>query len=169
MVASDNDAHLYRALLGEKNQAFYLSYFRRADERGYTPVSWNWPALLIPMFWFLYRKQYRWAAIVFFFPMIALVVSGVVDGYAPGWGVAAFYTMGTGFLLIWLPLHANGIYYRWARQRIDATRTLLPAQPTEQIRHLEQTGGVNANLPLIVAGTFMLISMLMGALQPAGA
>ena len=56
---------LYRAVIGEPNQEFYLSYFRRADDRGYAPVSWHWPVLFIGLFWLLYRKQYVFALVVF--------------------------------------------------------------------------------------------------------
>ena len=38
---------LYRAVIGEPNQEFYLSYFRRADSRGYAPISWHWPVFVI--------------------------------------------------------------------------------------------------------------------------
>ena len=55
---------LYADVIGPTNTKYYLAYFKRADERGYTPLAWHWPVVFLAVFWFLYRKQYRWAGIV---------------------------------------------------------------------------------------------------------
>ena len=84
---SDSDTRtpeLYRAVIGTRKQEFYLPYFRRAEERGFPPLSWNWPVFFFGILWFLYRKLYVWALIVFFFPTFAVLVAGVVEGFMPG-------------------------------------------------------------------------------------
>jgi hypothetical protein len=157
---------LYRAAIGTPNQNYYLSYFHRADGRGYPPIAWHWPVLFLGLFWFLYRKQYRFALIVFGLPYLAIVVAGAIESAVPGIGQPLLYTMLLGFAAVWLPLHANGIYYRWVRAEIDAARAAFPGQLQQQLAHLEARGGTNRQLPLIVFSVFLILSMLAGSLVP---
>ena len=71
---------LYQATVGPRGQDFYMPYFQRAHQRGYAAISWNWPVFFVGFFWFLYRKLYLWAALVFIFPSGALIASGIVGG-----------------------------------------------------------------------------------------
>ena len=161
-------ATLYQAAVGPKGQDFYLAYFQRAHQRGYAPISWNWPVFFFGFFWFLYRKLYLWAAGVFFFPSIALIASGMVEGVAPGLGQPVMMTLIFGFHLVYLPLYANGIYWRWARREIERARTGNPGQLAAQLEHLEAAGGCNANLPFIIFGVFAALTVLLGTLNPPG-
>jgi hypothetical protein len=67
---------------------------------------------------------------------------------------------------VWLPLHANGIYYRWARAEIAAVQSALPGQLAAQQSHLEARGGTNHQLPVIVFSVFLILTMLAGSLVP---
>jgi len=159
---------LYRALIGEPNQAFYLSYFRRADARGYAPISWHWPVFVVGLFWLLYRKQYRFALIVFGIPYLAAFVATALESVLPGSG-RPLLAIGVGaFGFVWLPLNANGIYYRWARQQIDRARSEFPGQVDAQLRCLEGRGGVNGQLPYVILISFMVFSILAGSLSRLG-
>ena len=158
---------LYRAVLGPRNAAYYLPYFRRAEERGYPPVSWNWPVFFFGFFWFLYRKLYVWAAIVFCFPTAAVIASGLVETLIPGMGQAVLLTLVFGFLLLYLPMNANAIYYRWARRELEAGRTELPGQHDAQVERLAQRGGCNANLAFVIFGAFMMLTVMLGSFAPA--
>ena len=157
---------LYQAAVGSKSQDFYLAYFQRAHQRGYPPISWNWPVFFFGFFWFLYRKLYLWAALVFFFPSAALIASGIVEELVPGFGQPVLMTLIFGFNLIYLPLHANGIYWRWARREIGRAREGHPGQHAAQLEHLQAAGGCNGNLPFIIFGVFTALTVLLGSLSP---
>jgi hypothetical protein len=159
---------LYRAVIGEPNQEFYLSYFRRADARGYAPISWHWPVFIIGLFWLLYRKQYRFAAIVFGLPYLVAMIAALLDSVLPGSGRPFLVVAVVGFGFVWLPLNANGIYYRWARDEIERARAKFPGQADKQEQHLEERGGVNGQLPYLVIIGFILMSMLAGTLSQLG-
>ena len=157
---------LYRAAVGARRQDFYLAYFQRAHQRGYAPMSWNWPVFFFGFFWFLYRKLYLWALLVFLFPSGAAIASGIVEGLVPGLGQPVMMTLIVGFNLIYLPLHANGIYWRWARREIERARAGHPAQHAAQLEHLDAAGGCNSNLPFIIFGVFTVLTVLLGSLSP---
>jgi hypothetical protein len=159
-------ATLYQAAVGPKGQDFYMPYFQRAHQRGYAAISWNWPVFFVGFFWFLYRKLYLWAALVFIFPSGALIASGIVEDLAPGLGQPVLMTLIFGFNLIYLPMHANGIYWRWVKREIDRARTGQPDQHAAQLEHLQAAGGCNANLPFIIFGVFTALTVLLGSLGP---
>jgi hypothetical protein len=159
---------LYRAVIGDTNQEFYLSYFKRADARGYAPISWHWPIFVIGLFWLLYRKQYRFALIVFGAPYLAAMIATLIDSVLPGAGQPLLVLAVIGFGFVWLPLHANGIYYRWTRAEIERAQVAFPGQRDAQLRYLEARGGVNAQLPYLVLIGFMVMSLLAGSLSRMG-
>ena len=51
-----DDLACYQALIGEKNQHYYLRHFAYFDARGKTGTSWHWPACFATLGWLLYRK-----------------------------------------------------------------------------------------------------------------
>jgi hypothetical protein len=158
----------YRAVIGQPNQEFYLSYFRRADGRGYAPISWHWPAFVLSLYWLLYRKQYQFALIVFVLPYLAAIVAAAIDRVLPGSGPMVLWMVVGAFGFVWLPLNANGIYYRWARRQIDRARSEFPGQPDAQLRRLEGRGGVNGQLPYVILISLMVFSILAGSLSRLG-
>ena len=166
--ASTPSDDLYRAVIGQPNQEFYLSYFRRADSRGYAPISWNWPVFVIGLFWLLYRKQYRFALIVFGLPYLAAMIAALIDSALPGSGRPLLVLAVVGFGFVWLPLNANGIYYRWAHNEIERARVEYPGQIDAQQRFLEARGGVNAQLPYLILIGVMVMSMLAGSISQIG-
>jgi hypothetical protein len=168
--SDDASNDLYRAVIGEPNQEFYLSYFRRADDRGYAPISWHWPVLFIGLFWLLYRKQYAFALIVFALAALATTVGALIDSAMPGsgWPLLILSILGFSFVYVWLPLHANGIYYKWARKEIARAKVEFPGQADAQTRYLEARGGVNAQLPYLVLIGYIVMSMLVGSLSQLG-
>lgn len=46
---SQADYELYAATVGRK-ASFYVPYFQRAANRGYTPMSWNWATFFFGVF-----------------------------------------------------------------------------------------------------------------------
>jgi len=76
--------------------------------------------------------------------------------------------VGFSFVYVWLPLHANGIYYKWARKEIARAKVEYPGQVDAQTRYLEARGGVNAQLPYLVLIGYIVMSMLVGSLSQLG-
>lgn len=162
---SDNE-ELYAAAVGTRNTAFYLNYFRRCSERGYAPASWNWPVFFLGFFWLAYRRLYLWAVIF----MVVSLALGIVAGGITSAGFEdlgfGFYLLGlVGFQLIYLPLHANGIYYRWCGNLIQRVQSHLPGQRDEQISLISRFGGPNRPLIVIVLIAMLISASLGGSLQ----
>jgi len=93
-MSSEADYELYAAAVGRK-AGFYLPYFRRAADRGYPPVSWNWATFFFGVFWFLYRRQYRWAAGLALAALLVAVLAGQV-------ALAGYPALGTTLQLAFL-------------------------------------------------------------------
>lgn len=156
---------LYEAIIGERNQAYYLSYFERADARGYPPVAWHWPVLFFGVLWFLYRKMYRWALVSFALPYLASFVATGVDQFAPGSGNYLFWPIIIGYYAVWLPLVTNGLYYKQAQRIMGAARVLYEDHDENQVSILRARGGVYSQLPLVLIGVLTLVSMIMSSLS----
>lgn len=155
-----SNRELYEAIIGPSKTTYYLAYFERADTRGYAPLSWNWPAFFLGIFWLLYRKQYQWALIFFLFPNLAMAIS-----YLPnllgieGIGNPIFLILVFGFMGVYIPLFANGLYYKWAKSKIEKSESGVSGEVSLQ-EFLRNRGGVNRNLPFMVVLTILLITML---------
>lgn len=154
----------YKALIGPTHQDYYLSYFQRAEERGYAPVSWHWPVFFIALMWLLWRRQYVWAlltlGVILSAPAIAqaLEASFQVEGMAQG--VHSLIIGGYG--LIYLPMKANAIYYNWAKTTLTQVQTQLPGQHEQQLEALTRMGGTNSNIPIAFMVLLIVLSVLTG-------
>lgn len=157
---------LFAAVIGNRGRDFYLPYFGRAEQRGYAPLSWNWPAFLFGFFWFLYRKLYLWALVVFCFPSFAVLIAEAVARVWPTAEAPVLMTLVVGFHMLYLPANANAMYYRRARREIERARSAHPGQRAAQLKRLATVGGCNTNLPFLILGTFALLSLLLGSFAP---
>ncbi|NJN51700.1 MAG: DUF2628 domain-containing protein [Gammaproteobacteria bacterium] len=83
-LTREERTRMYKAIIGERRQDYYLAYFDRADARGYPPVSWHWPVLFFGVLWFVYRRMYRWAIGAFVLPYLAGFVAAGVEQILPG-------------------------------------------------------------------------------------
>ena len=149
----------YAKLVGPLNAPYYLAYFQRAHQRGYAPLSWHWPAFFLGFFWLLYRKQHQWACIAFFFPYLAAALSGApallgIEGIA----LETFFALIIAFRAGWLPLHANGIYYKWAQKRVALAAEKLPGRRAEQMEMLERVGGAHRVAPWALGAMLLALS-----------
>jgi hypothetical protein len=156
------EPELYRAVIGERQQDYYLGYARRAIQRGYTPLSWHWPAMIFGLLWLMYRKQYRWALIYFGISWLAMLLGAATEQVAPGLGTAVWLTTSIGFQYVWFPLNANAIYFRWAQSQVQMAREYHPGNPPTQQAWLAQRGGVNVAAPWILIGCFFLLLAFFG-------
>jgi len=98
---------------------------------------------------------------VFGMPYLAALVAALINSAIPGSGQPLLMLAVFGFGFVWLPLHANGVYYHWVRAEIERARIEFPGQVEAQMRYLEARGGVNAQLPYLVLIGFMVMSMML--------
>jgi hypothetical protein len=159
-----DDEALLRAFVGPRGQDYYLAYFARAEARGYAPIAWHWPVLAFGVLWFLYRKLYLWALVVFLIPYLFAAIATLAEHFLPGTGAPLLWALLVGFLILWLPLYTNGIYYRHARAAVATVRRLQPGNRDAQIAMLEAAGGASPQAPLLLLGVLLLTSLLLGAL-----
>ncbi len=94
-------------------------------------------------------------------PYLVAMIARLVDAALPAAAGRCLVLAVMGFGFVWLPLHANGIYYRWVRNEIERARIEFPGQFDAQVRYLEARGGVNAQLPYLVLIGFMVMSMML--------
>lgn len=162
MDNTPNRVAAYKALLGPTHQDFYLSYFRRAEERGYAPVSWHWPVFFFAIIWLLWRRQYTWALIttgvIVAAPAIAWALedSMQIEGLAQGAHLLIVSVYG----LVYLPMKANSIYYNWAKTTVNQIQAQLPGQVDKQLETLQKIGGTNSNVPIGVMVLLILLSLI---------
>lgn len=138
-----------------KNAVIYLDKFGKFNDgaRDSYAFTWHWPAFLFPMWWFLYRKMYLWAAMA----LMAEMLFGI-------------------FASIALALTANYIYYKHATTKIREVRANRQANPKAVLTLI---GGVHAwVIPLALVLGFIgfglifaaiLLASLMGPSVPVGA
>ncbi|HET8696560.1 MAG TPA: pilin, partial [Gammaproteobacteria bacterium] len=154
-AAPATESELARAAIG-KNAAYYLPRFERlaAGESR----SWHWPALVIPLGWFLYRKMWNHAGLYFVAVPMAVAALGAVLGRGVlrvaigAWVVAR---------LAVLPMYANALYHRVVEKRVaEAKRRIGRAR---QLEYLEREGGTsNALIIAIVLLAVLVFAMPVG-------
>ena len=151
----------YKAVLGPKNQDYYLNQFAKFDTNGKAGASWHWPAFFVTFYWFLYRKMWLNALLYFFLPYILMIVLGVV---AAVMGNSAGVIVGLGYLIYFivifvvLPMYANALYYKQCKAKIAAVR----ASSNEEQRQLgELTGrGGTSNIILIIVLVMAFVAVI---------
>ena len=71
---------MYRALIGHKNQDYYLNEFAKFDAAGKTSNSWHWPAFFVTFYWLLYRKMWPTAVLYYLAPTVAILIIALLGG-----------------------------------------------------------------------------------------
>ncbi|MGB4811993.1 MAG: pilin [Methylophilaceae bacterium] len=111
----------YQAIIGDKNQAYYLKHFAQFDANGKTNATWHWPALFVPFYWFLYRKMWPYAILYFIIPYIGMLVIGIlatIVGESANLLISIFYFAFFIALLVLPALFANALYYKHCKKEI---------------------------------------------------
>ncbi len=166
-----SEEEYYKAVLGPKNQDYYLDHFSRFDDEGKISPTWNWSAFLVTFYWFLYRKMWRNAAIYFALPYILMAlfwVVGAVAGGAVGFVVSLGYFAYVGAVFIAMPMYANAIYYRQCKQTIATVRATT--QGTQrQLGELAGKGGTShaAYVVILIINFIAIIGILAAIAIPA--
>ena len=146
---SDREA-FYRAAIGPKNQAYYLSRFLAFDEAGRAGPSWNWAAALLTFFWFIYRRMW---AVAFAYLVAANLLAWVIG--------IVFGVVGPLIALvvqIALPgLYGNMLYHAHCCQKIEEAKA-AGSDPAYQLGVVEGSGGTSRAGAII---GFVLVGMVL--------
>ena len=165
-MADQQMGPLYAAAVGKK-AGFYVPYFLRADERGYAPKSWNWAAFFLGVLWFLYRRQFRWAcglaaaSLLMSMLFVQLSIAGL-----PDFGAFLLAIFSIGVYGVYIPLHANGVYYERVRGHVERMRRRAPQDREKQLRNLAAACQPNIHFPLIAFAALVLLWLLIGPVAP---
>jgi Tfp pilus assembly major pilin PilA len=165
---SAQNEELYRAAVGDSKAGYYLPLFYRFDQGG-GRISWNWPALFVPLFWMIYRRMYGLAAAYFFLYPLALVILLAIVSAVVGEATAAlsYWLILIGGRVL-IAMFANALYHWRVRKRIDNLAAHAPSHEALVQRLIGQSSG---NAPLVAAvvvvGSVFLIGILAAISIPA--
>ena len=137
------------AYIGPKAER-YRPRFERFTRTGSTrfEISWNNPAAFAGLWWYLYRKMYRWALIDF----VLSVLLGWTLFVPILWGVVRAVT-------------GDYLYFLQADRKIRESRPVssafgAPATDAARLARLAAEGGVNAWVPWVAIGAILLVLAL---------
>ena len=161
----------YKAILGPKNQDYYLNHFSRFDDERKLGPTWNWSAFLVTFYWLLYRKMWVNAAIYFVLPYLLLLLLWIVGAVAGGLvGIVA--SLGYfGYLvavLVAMPMYANALYYRHCTKMIEAVQSTTQGTQ-QQLDELAGKGGTSraAYIFILIINVIAVIGVLAAIAIPA--
>jgi type II secretory pathway pseudopilin PulG len=165
-----SEEEFYRAIVGPKNQDYYLQHFSRFDERGKIGETWNWPSFMVTFYWLLYRKMWRNAILYFFLPYVFFILIGIMTavlGAASGVLVLFGYLLYLAGIFIVLPMYANGLYYLHCKKIIAQVRAKTP-DTQRQLGELSGRGGTSGiAIILLLLFSVVFIGILAAVAIPA--
>ncbi|MGA8864304.1 MAG: pilin [Gallionella sp.] len=152
----------YKAVLGPKNQYYYLDRFARFDAEGKTSATWHWPAFFVTFYWLLYRKMWLAALGYFFLPSLLFwLVRGIMAAATHGPAymlVGAWNLVYSAGILFLPPMYANALYYNHCKKKIAAARA-ASADTQMQLGELSDRGGTS-NIAIIILLFFVFFAFL---------
>lgn len=157
----ENQEEFYKAILGPKNQDYYLRQFAKFDSAGKASATWHWPAFFVTFYWFLYRKMWLHALLYFVSPYLLMIVLGIVGAVV---GQSAGPILGLGYVLylavifIFLPMYANAYYYKQCSKKIAETRA-SSHEEQRQLGELSGKGGTS-NVAVIFIFIFVFVAVI---------
>ena len=142
----------YKAILGPKNQDYYLEQFSRLDDAGKPVASWHWPAFFVTFYWLLYRKMWLPALGYFFLPSAYFIILGVIaavagslGGIIVGLGYIAYFAA----IFVVIPMYANALYHRHCKIKINEVKA-AGKDEQHQLGQLSGKGGTSSVVMFIV-------------------
>lgn len=127
-----------------KNIEYYNSKFKQIVRRG-NKKTWNWSAFLCGKFWFLYRKMYVQAIILFFINEVVSLIPHVG-------------TIINLVLEIIIGIYANSVYFDHINKKLSEI-DMIGYETKESI--IITKGGTNLIIPLLIIGIYALIFIFM--------
>ncbi|MGA7594418.1 MAG: pilin [Gallionella sp.] len=160
----------YRAVLGPKNQDYYLGQFALFDAEGKTGASWHWPAFFVTFYWLLYRKMWLAALVYFILPSLLYWLVGAIAGALPhGATIKAVWNLAYLAGILFLPpMYANALYYNHCKKMIAAARA-ASADTQRQLGELSGKGGTSGIVMffLLLVALFAMLGILAAIAIPA--
>lgn len=154
---------MYKAAIGEKNQAYYLEKFKLFDqEKDSLKPSWNWWAFLSFGSWALYRKMYGWAFIWVMIEVVMVVVSKIKPSDTFNWVTVLVILAVLATLALWIAsgFYGNALYHRFINKKIrKAENADVNAEEQVVIQRLNRSGGVHAWVLYLTAASLLFIAL----------
>jgi Tfp pilus assembly major pilin PilA len=156
---------LYRAAVGPKKAGFYVPKFLKFDQPGASRLSWNWPAVFVSFYWFLYRRMYvPWAIFSLLIPIgigvLTTILGHVLGGRA---GDLIYSVVSIGYYFGVIPALANSLYHREVKDRIAELRQKVP-ETSAQLLVLDNTSPTNNLVWIIIAVFTIAIAGILAAI-----
>jgi len=158
---SDSQTELYKAVVGSKNQDYYLRHFSRFEGQGKTGTSWHWPAFFLTFYWLLYRKMWRQALLYFFAPYLVLILifalsalAGKVSANVMGIANGVFFIS----MFVLPPIYANAFYFRHCKNKIAEAAASSP-DLQNQLGALSSKGGTS-RIAFILMFIFIFLAVI---------
>lgn len=150
----------YKAVIGPKNQGYYLDRFSRFDRDGKAGASWNWPSFFVTFYWLAYRKMWLNALLYFIFPYFYFVLLGIVAGVTHASGLLIFmgYALYFAAIFILMPMYANALYYKYCKNKIP-TVNASPHDTQRKLGELSGKGGTS-NVAFIIIFVFIFVAVI---------
>lgn len=126
-----------------KNIEYYNPKFRQITRTG-DKKTWNWSAFFFNIYWFLYRKMYVQAVIIFFISIIATMIPYV--------GIIINLCMAIG-----IGMYANSIYLDNINKKLNEIAIMGSDMGYETKESMiMKKGGTNIAIPLVILGIYVL-------------
>jgi hypothetical protein len=131
----------YESAIGP-NTGYYLKRFQEFDA-GESKAGWHWPAFFATSGWFIYRKMWAVGLVNLFWPLILIIVVGLVAAILRPESYAALAAFALLLILpyILLPIYANALYWRHVRKQIEDLPASVAGVPEQRRARLERNGG----------------------------
>jgi Tfp pilus assembly protein PilE len=157
----------YKAIIGPKNQDYYLRRFATFDRNGKAGASWHWSSFFVAFYWLLYRKMWLGALIYFFAPYFVVIALGILATIAGKSGVAVFsvgYLLYFAAIFLLMPVFANAFYYNFCKTKIAEARA-SSSDVRGQLDQLSAKGGTSYVVFIIVGVlTFVAFAGILAAI-----
>lgn len=141
-----HDEEFYKAIVGPKNQNYYLYHFAQFHSYGQVGASWHWPAFFLTFFWLLYRKMWLDALKYFFLYFLILLVDGAMHFNF------VLYFIG---IFIVPSMYANALYYQHCKEKVSTVKSSSHVLQ-RQLDELSEKGGTSLIVPLLAAFLFFI-------------
>ena len=115
---------LYKAVIGQKNQATYLRHFAQFDAKGKTGPTWHWAAFLSALNWMIFRSMWGAALLYAAFMLATLLGLFGIGKLAYDFSDTTAQMLFAGFVLLTSVLgglYAHAAYYRFCKKKIVDT------------------------------------------------
>ena len=161
----------FEAMIGPKNQHYYLPRFEDFEANGKTSLGWHWPAFFVTFYWLLYRKMWLAALLYFILPYVVTTALGLVGAVVGGQGqmlVLGGYGMYCLAIILLPPMLANGLYYRHCQSKIRKAEAQYPERQ-RLLGYLQAKGGTSSIILFVVLifGFIAVIGILAAIAIPA--